>query len=235
MKCDRYLGSATGEVPVKFQSDWKSLIPNLVASRLHEICGKTSFRLVNRGPASVIAPHLAQRFLYQLTTRIYIYHAWQHPFSDQRQDVTNLHNAVSDSDLFLQNMGRKHWHIMPLVITTTTSLQVYNRNEMLTSNLVTEVYKFWNQQESMLWKTLHARVPKWMQCKTVTSWKSRCINIKNTWQWIHVLIVTNHPKKKEIQHSPVVLPITCFRTYHFPANTMLPFTRNTTAIFFYIL
>ena len=25
------------EVPVKFQSDWKSLNPNLVASRLHEI------------------------------------------------------------------------------------------------------------------------------------------------------------------------------------------------------
>ena len=28
---------AAAVVPVKFQSDWKSLNPNLVASRLHEI------------------------------------------------------------------------------------------------------------------------------------------------------------------------------------------------------
>ena len=33
----RHLGSAAADVPVKFQSDWKSLNPNLAASRLHEI------------------------------------------------------------------------------------------------------------------------------------------------------------------------------------------------------
>ena len=32
----RKIGSAAAEVPAKFQSDWKSLNPNL-ASRLHEI------------------------------------------------------------------------------------------------------------------------------------------------------------------------------------------------------
>ena len=30
-------GTAAAEVPAKFQSDWKSLNPNLAASRLHEI------------------------------------------------------------------------------------------------------------------------------------------------------------------------------------------------------
>ena len=34
---DRHLGSSAAEVPAKFQSDWKSLNPNLAASRLHEI------------------------------------------------------------------------------------------------------------------------------------------------------------------------------------------------------
>ena len=33
LKIDRHLGSA--DVPDKFQSGWKSLIPNLAASRLH--------------------------------------------------------------------------------------------------------------------------------------------------------------------------------------------------------
>ena len=37
LKFDRHLGSTAAEVPVKFQGDWKSLNPNLVASRLHEI------------------------------------------------------------------------------------------------------------------------------------------------------------------------------------------------------
>ena len=37
LKYDRCLGSAAAEMPVKFESDWKSLNPNLVASRLHEI------------------------------------------------------------------------------------------------------------------------------------------------------------------------------------------------------
>ena len=33
----RHFGNAAVGVPVKFQSDWKSLNPNLAASRLHEI------------------------------------------------------------------------------------------------------------------------------------------------------------------------------------------------------
>ena len=37
LKFDRHLGSNAAEVPAKFQSDWKSLNPNLAASRLHEI------------------------------------------------------------------------------------------------------------------------------------------------------------------------------------------------------
>ena len=37
LKFDRHLGSAAAEVLVKFQSDWKSLNPNPVASRLHEV------------------------------------------------------------------------------------------------------------------------------------------------------------------------------------------------------
>ena len=37
LKFDRHLGSTAAEVPVKFQSDWKCLNPNLAASRLHEI------------------------------------------------------------------------------------------------------------------------------------------------------------------------------------------------------
>ena len=37
LKFDRHLGSSAAEVPVKFQSGWKSLNPNLAASRLHEI------------------------------------------------------------------------------------------------------------------------------------------------------------------------------------------------------
>ena len=41
----RHLESVAAEMPVKFQSDWKSIIPNLAASRLHEI-----LRLVNKGP-----------------------------------------------------------------------------------------------------------------------------------------------------------------------------------------
>ena len=41
----RLLGSAAAEVHVKFQSDWRSLNPNLAASRS---CGETSVRIVNR-------------------------------------------------------------------------------------------------------------------------------------------------------------------------------------------
>ena len=37
-KFHRHLGS----VAVKIQNDWKSMNPNLAASRHHEICGKTS-------------------------------------------------------------------------------------------------------------------------------------------------------------------------------------------------
>ena len=36
-KFDRHIERAVVEEPVKFQSDWKSLNPNLAASRLHEI------------------------------------------------------------------------------------------------------------------------------------------------------------------------------------------------------
>ena len=34
-KCNRHLGSAVAEVPVKFQSEWKSIDSNVMASRLH--------------------------------------------------------------------------------------------------------------------------------------------------------------------------------------------------------
>ena len=37
LKFDRHLGSAAANVPVKLQSDWRSLTPNLAVSRLHEI------------------------------------------------------------------------------------------------------------------------------------------------------------------------------------------------------
>ena len=37
LKIDMHLDSTVAEVPVKFHSDWKSLNPNRVASRLHEI------------------------------------------------------------------------------------------------------------------------------------------------------------------------------------------------------
>ena len=37
LKFDRHLGSTAAKVHVKFQNDWKSLNPNLVASKLHEI------------------------------------------------------------------------------------------------------------------------------------------------------------------------------------------------------
>ena len=50
LKYDRHLGSTAAAVPVKFQRDWKSLKPNLIASRLYD---KASVRLVNRGPSSV--------------------------------------------------------------------------------------------------------------------------------------------------------------------------------------
>ena len=37
LKFDRNLGSAAAEVAIEFQSYWKRLNPNHVASRLHEI------------------------------------------------------------------------------------------------------------------------------------------------------------------------------------------------------
>ena len=49
-KFDRHFGSAFAEVPLKFQSDWKSLNVNLVASRLHEILQWTSVRSMDRSP-----------------------------------------------------------------------------------------------------------------------------------------------------------------------------------------
>ena len=37
LKFDRQLDSGAAELPVKFQSNWKSLNPSLATSRLHEI------------------------------------------------------------------------------------------------------------------------------------------------------------------------------------------------------
>ena len=37
LKFGSHLGSGAAEMPVKFQCDWKSLNPNLTASRLREI------------------------------------------------------------------------------------------------------------------------------------------------------------------------------------------------------
>ena len=37
LKFDRHLSSAAADVPVKYQSDWKSLNPNLSVSSLREI------------------------------------------------------------------------------------------------------------------------------------------------------------------------------------------------------
>ena len=37
LKFVRHLGNAADEVPIKFQSDWKSLNPDLAAARLDEI------------------------------------------------------------------------------------------------------------------------------------------------------------------------------------------------------
>ena len=48
-KCDGHLGSAATEVPVKFQSDRKSLTPNLAALSFTSSCGKMLVHLVNRG------------------------------------------------------------------------------------------------------------------------------------------------------------------------------------------
>ena len=53
LKFDRHLGSAAAEVPVKFQSDWQSLNPNLVGFFFRDFtrsCSKTSVGLVNKGP-----------------------------------------------------------------------------------------------------------------------------------------------------------------------------------------
>ena len=50
LKFDKSLGNAAAEVPAKFQSDWKSLNPNLAASDFTGSCSETSVRLVNRCP-----------------------------------------------------------------------------------------------------------------------------------------------------------------------------------------
>ena len=50
LKFERHLGSAAAEVPIKIQSDWTGVKPNLAASRL---CGKTSYSVVNRSPGSI--------------------------------------------------------------------------------------------------------------------------------------------------------------------------------------
>ena len=53
---------------VKFQGDWKSLNTNLAASRLHEILGKTSYRLVNRGPYGVHVSVSAKSWIFEEDT-----------------------------------------------------------------------------------------------------------------------------------------------------------------------
>ena len=50
LQFDGHLGSSAAEVPVKFQNDWRSINPNLAASRS---CRKTSYRLVNIGPGQM--------------------------------------------------------------------------------------------------------------------------------------------------------------------------------------
>ena len=47
LKFDRHLDSDAVDVIVNFQSDWKSLNPNLTDSRLY---GETPARLMNIGP-----------------------------------------------------------------------------------------------------------------------------------------------------------------------------------------
>ena len=49
--------AAAAEVPIEFQSNWKSLNPNLAASKLQRSCGKTSIHQVNRGPGPWKFPH----------------------------------------------------------------------------------------------------------------------------------------------------------------------------------
>ena len=45
-------GSTAAEGPVKFQSDWKNVMPNLEVLKLCEIWLKTFYQLMNRGPES---------------------------------------------------------------------------------------------------------------------------------------------------------------------------------------
>ena len=54
-----YLGSSAANMPVKYLSDWKSLNPNLTASRLYENLGKTFVRLEKSGPDSGWCSHIA--------------------------------------------------------------------------------------------------------------------------------------------------------------------------------
>ena len=75
LKFDRHLGSAAA----KFQSHCKSLNPNLAASRLHETCGKTSYRLVNRGPDHV--SHLECHLIRKTSYTFQLHHSfWEHIF-----------------------------------------------------------------------------------------------------------------------------------------------------------
>ena len=53
LKFDRHLSSADAEVPVKFQSDWKSLNSNIL-----RFCGKTSVRRYNDVIMSIIASQI---------------------------------------------------------------------------------------------------------------------------------------------------------------------------------
>ena len=79
--------SASAEVPVKFQSDWKSLIPNLVARDFTKSCGKTSVRLVNKRPGGKMSYRTLNRCIvthreHITFIHIYMYHlfrrTWKH-------------------------------------------------------------------------------------------------------------------------------------------------------------
>ena len=51
LKLERNLGSSIAKMPLECLSDTIIKIADLAAPTLHEICRKTSYRLVNRGPA----------------------------------------------------------------------------------------------------------------------------------------------------------------------------------------
>ena len=82
-KFDRHFGSAAAEEPVKFQSDWKNINPNPTASDFTRSCGRTSYRLVNRGPGFIYR-HSADYTHYLLK------HLWHITVSNTPCDLWHL-------------------------------------------------------------------------------------------------------------------------------------------------